>query len=50
MFVNDIRNDKLHFFFIDCSTPIVEEMLDSNVDDSVVPITFIVTKKMILTL
>lgn len=46
IFVNDIGNDKLHFFFIDCANDLTEnEITENSEDDSVVPITFIVTKK-----
>lgn len=42
IFVSNVGNDKLHFFFIDSSKNLAEEELDK--DDLVVPITFIVTK------
>lgn len=46
IFVNDIGNDKLHFFFIDCANNLIEEDVTEDIgDDLVVPITFIVTKK-----
>lgn len=46
IFVNDINNDKLHFFFIDCDNNLMEEeSSETDAEDLVVPITFIVTKK-----
>lgn len=46
IFVNDIGNDKLHFFFINCAKEECDAEYDElQNDDSVVPITFIVTKK-----
>lgn len=45
IFVNDIDNDKLHFFFIDCANNLIGDIEDADQNDSVVPITFIVTRK-----
>ncbi|GEM_PF-6498811 len=46
IFVNDIDNDKLHFFFINCANNLTgQDIEDVEQDDLVVPITFIVTKK-----
>lgn len=44
IFVNDIGKDKLHFFFINSAGEFAE-IEDVEKDDSIVPITFIVTKK-----